>query len=162
MGPNKKLGLISPAALALIYVSPAAAQTESADSSAAATATDTSEISSLIASDPDMRFAAGARDPAHGYWIYLGGSCPPTADVAVNLHALGCSSLGCTWITQATDTAVGVTPGSGTGHWATPHKTCANSNLVAWRGEAYTGLSNFWHSYGPDYGPAVDHSCSLA
>lgn len=98
----------------------------------------------------------------HGYWVYNSGSCPSTADVTVNLQALGCTNVGCSWITQATDTAVAVTPGSGTGHWATPHKRCANSNPVAWRGEVYVGLSNFWHPYGASYGAAVDLSCSPA
>ncbi|KJL27162.1 hypothetical protein NFX31_14315 [Microbacterium azadirachtae] len=98
----------------------------------------------------------------HGYWVYKSGSCPSTADITANLQALGCSSLGCTWITQATGTATAVTPGSGTGHWATPHKACANSNPVGWRGEVYVGLTNFWHPYGPSYGAQVDLSCSPA
>lgn len=98
----------------------------------------------------------------HGYWVYISGDCPATADVTVNLQALGCSDLGCTWINQASDSAPGVTPGSGTGHWATPHKACANSNPVAWRGEVHVGLANFWHPYGPSYGAAVDLNCAPA
>lgn len=110
----------------------------------------------------DYPHVSNGQASVHGYWVYLSGSCPSTADVTVNLKDLGCSPLGCTWITQATDTAVRVTPGSGTGHWATPHKACASSRLVAWQGEIYTGLTDFWHPYGPDYGPARDLSCSPA
>ena len=69
-----------------------------------------------------------------GCWLYKSGDCPARADVTVTLQALGCSTFGCTWITQATATATAVTPGSGTGHWATPHRACANSNLFGWQG----------------------------
>lgn len=98
----------------------------------------------------------------HGYWLYISGDCPSTADVTVNLQALGCSTFGCSWITQATDTATAVTPGSGTGHWATPHKACANSNPVGWRGEVWVGLTDFWHPYGGTAGPELDLNCSPA
>ncbi len=98
----------------------------------------------------------------HGYWVYNSGTCPSTADVTANLQALGCSTFGCTWITQDTRTVTAVTPGSGTGHWATPHKACANSNPVGWRGEVYVGLTDFWHPYGASYGPELDLNCSPA
>ena len=98
----------------------------------------------------------------HGYWLYKSGDCPATADVTVNLQALGCSTFGCTWITQATDTATAVTPGSGTGHWATPHRACANSNLVGWRGEVWVSLADFWHPYGGTAGPELNLNCSPA
>lgn len=98
----------------------------------------------------------------HGYWVYNSGDCPATADVTVNLQALGCSNVGCTWITQASDTAAGVASGSGTGRWATPHKGCASSSPVAWRGEVFVGLSEFWHPYGASYGTAKDLNCAPA
>lgn len=218
MGPKKKLGLIIAAAFSLVVVAPAAAQAETADSSSVTTAADTSNLSSKIASDPEMRYVSlneaenqfgfdpaaerpdipavespdiGADDgpvvtplyewwgcewdgrsdyphksgnsaSVHGYWVYLSGNCPSTADVTVNLQALGCSPLGCTWINQATDTATAVTPGSGTGHWATPHKACANSNTVAWRAEVWVGLTDFWHPYGATHGTGRDLRCSPA
>lgn len=110
----------------------------------------------------DWPHVTSGQASVHGYWVYNSGSCPSTADVTVNLQALGCSTFGCTWITQATDTATAVTPGSGTGHWATPHKTCANSNPVGWRGEVFVGLTDFWHPYGASYGTARDLNCSPA
>lgn len=99
----------------------------------------------------------------HGYWVKDGGTCPATGTVTVELQALGCSSLlGCSWITQATSTVEGVTPGSGTGHWATPHKACANSNVVGWRGRVDTALTDFYDPFGWDDGGQKDLNCSPA
>ncbi|GAD34527.1 Zn-finger domain associated with topoisomerase type I [Microbacterium sp. TS-1] len=98
----------------------------------------------------------------HGYWVKDGGDCPATGTVTVELQALGCSQFGCTWITQATDVAPGVKPGSGTGRWATPHKACANNNLTGWRGRVDTALTDFYDPFGWDDGPAKDLSCSPA
>lgn len=98
----------------------------------------------------------------HGYWVYNSGNCPSTANVTVKLHALGCSNFGCAWITQQTATAIGVTPGSGTGHWATPHKACASANTVGWRGQVGVELKDFWHPYGATDGPAKDLNCTPA
>lgn len=97
----------------------------------------------------------------HGYWVKTGGSCPATATVTVNLQALRCSAAGCTWVTQATDFGKFVS-GSGTGKWATPHKACANSNLVGWRGEVDVNLTDFADPFGYHYGTAKDLSCSPA
>lgn len=215
MTSHKKLGLVLATALALVLAAPGAAQAATTDSPPMSSAADTTDLSSQIANDPNLRYVSVAEaveqfgfDPAaeaageankvapeatgpvstplndwwgcgwdgkadyphvtngeasvHGYWVYNSGTCPSTADVTVNLQALGCTNVGCSWITQTTDTAVAVTPGSGTGHWATPHKRCANSNRVGWRGEVYVGLSNFWHPYGASYGAAVDLSCAPA
>lgn len=98
----------------------------------------------------------------HGYWVVNSGSCPSTATVTVNLQALACSSFyGCTWITQNTSSGT-FTPGSGTGHWATPHKTCANTSRTGWRGQVDVNLTGVPDPYGYQYGPALDLSCSPA
>lgn len=95
----------------------------------------------------------------HGYWLYVSGDCPSTADVTVQLQALACNPYGCSWLAQESATVTGVTPGSGTGHWATPHHACTGTNLIAWRGETWAGLTNFWHPYQGWAGPAQDLSC---
>lgn len=98
----------------------------------------------------------------HGYWVKTGGTCPTTAKVTVDLQALLCSgNFGCTWITQKTDSGT-FNSGSGTGKWATPHKACANSNLVGWRGQVDVDLTNWADPYGYHYGPAKDLNCSPA
>ena len=98
----------------------------------------------------------------HSYWAHTGGVCPTTATVTVNLQALLCSSMfGCTWVTQATDSGT-FNPGSGTGKWATPHKNCANSNLVGWRGQVDVNLTDFADPPGYHYGTAKNISCSPA
>ncbi len=96
----------------------------------------------------------------HGYWVRDGGNCPATGTVTVELQALGCGSLGCVWITQDTRTVKGVYPGSGTGRWATPHKTCASSRMVGWRGRVDTALTDFYDPFGWDDGPQKDLYCS--
>jgi hypothetical protein len=99
----------------------------------------------------------------HGYWVRDGGDCPSTGTVTAQLQALACSSLyGCTWITQSTHTVKGVKPGSGTGHWATPHKRCASSSTVGWRGRVDTALTAFYDPFGWDYGAQKDLACSPA
>ncbi|MBN9178575.1 MAG: hypothetical protein J0I43_14580 [Microbacterium sp.] len=98
----------------------------------------------------------------HGYWVKDGGDCPETGTVTVELQALGCSNLGCAWITQETDSVTGVKPGSGTGRWATPHKACANNNATGWRGRVDTALTDFYDPFGWDDGPAMDRNCSPA
>lgn len=97
----------------------------------------------------------------HGYWIKTGGTCPSTATVTVDLQALLCSSFGCTWVTQETDAGT-FKPGSGTGRWATPHKDCASSSLVGWRGQVDVNLTDWADPYGYDYGAAKDLNCSPA
>ena len=197
-------------ATALTLIGALAPQAAFADTPEGATAPDTSEVHSLIANDPDMRYVSVAQaveqfdfDPAaesvdtvtnaepvitplwswwgcdwhgqadyphvtageasvHGYWVKDGGDCPSTGTVTVELQALGCSSLGCTWITQQTDTVTGVTQGSGTGHWATPHTACANFNSVGWRGRVDTALTDFFDPFGWDDGPQQDLNCSPA
>jgi hypothetical protein len=95
----------------------------------------------------------------HGYWVKLGGTCPSTAKVTVDLQALACSSLfGCTWITQNTDDGT-FTPGSGTGHWATPHKKCANTSTVGWRGRVDVDLTNWNDPPGYQYSVERDLGC---
>ncbi|MEI2269605.1 hypothetical protein OHB93_09815 [Microbacterium sp. No. 7] len=99
----------------------------------------------------------------HGYWVKDGGDCPTTGTVTAELQALACSSLyGCTWITQASHTVEGVKPGSGTGKWATPHKRCASSSVVGWRGRVDTALTDFFDPFGWDYGVKKDVACSPA
>lgn len=98
----------------------------------------------------------------HGYWVKDGGDCPATGTVTVELQALGCSQFGCTWITQETDRAPDVKPGSGTGRWATPHKACANNNSTGWRGRVDTALKDFYDPFGWEDGPAKDLNCSPA
>ena len=97
----------------------------------------------------------------HGYWLKTGGECPSTATVTVDLQALLCSSLGCTWVTQATDSGT-FNPGSGTGKWATPHKSCATSSLVGWRGQVDVNLTDFADPPGKHHGTAKDLNCSPA
>jgi hypothetical protein len=95
----------------------------------------------------------------HGYWVVLSGSCPSTAKVTADLQALACSSLfGCTWITQ--DTRSGTyTPGSGTGHWATPHKACGYTATVGWRGRVDVDLTNWSDPSGYQYSVERDLAC---
>jgi hypothetical protein len=95
----------------------------------------------------------------HGYWEQLGGTCPKTATVTVNLQALFCDMDGdCSWITQKTNSGT-FTAGGGSGNWATPHKTCGGANLVAWRGQVDVDLTDFADPYGYDYGVARDLNC---
>lgn len=97
----------------------------------------------------------------HGYWVKTGGTCPGTAKVTVDLQALLCGMGGCSWVTQNTDSGT-FQPGSGTGRWATPHKTCANTNSVGWRGEIDVDLTNWADPYGKHYSPAKNLNCSPA
>jgi hypothetical protein len=95
----------------------------------------------------------------HGYWVQLGGTCPKTATVTVDLQALFCDMDGdCSWITQKTNSGT-FTSGGGSGNWATPHKTCGGANLVAWRGQVDVDLTDFADPYGYDYGVARDLNC---
>jgi hypothetical protein len=97
----------------------------------------------------------------HGYWVVLSGTCPSTAKVTVDLQAVGCTPFGCVWITQ--DTRSGTfTPGSGTGHWATPHKACANANTVGWRGQVDVDLTGVNDPSGYQYSAEVNLECSPA
>jgi len=207
---KKKSGLVLAATLALVFAAPNAAQAASTDLSPVDDTTANSEVSSLIANDPDMTYVSVTEaeeqfgfDPeaesvepvtgiepeitplwswwgcdwhgqadyphvtngeasVHGYWVRDGGDCPSTGTVTVELQALGCTSLGCTWITQETDTVSGVTPGSGTGHWATPHAHCATVNPVGWRGRVDTALTDFYDPFGWDDGPERDLNCTPA
>jgi len=97
----------------------------------------------------------------HGYWLKTGGTCPSTALVTVDLQALACTSLVCAWVTQNTAAGTYVS-GSGTGKWATPHKTCANTRLVAWRGQVDVDLTDWADPYGYDYSAEIDLNCSPA
>ena len=53
-------------------------------------------------------------------------------------------------------------PGLRTGRWATPHKTCANTNPVGWRGQIDVDLTNWAAPYGKHYSPAKNLNCSPA
>jgi hypothetical protein len=94
----------------------------------------------------------------HGYWVRNGGDCPSKNKVYVNLQALLCSSAGCTWRNQATDSGT-FSAGSGTGYWATPHKTCKDTSLVGWRGEVEVDLAGMPDPVVYDYGVAKDLRC---
>ena len=95
----------------------------------------------------------------HVYWVKTGGTCPETATVTVDLQALFCDMDGdCSWITQETDSGT-YKVGPGSGKWATPHKDCAGSNLVAWRGQVDVDLTDFSDPYGYHYGRALDLNC---
>ena len=97
----------------------------------------------------------------HGYWVVLSGTCPSTAKVTVDLRAVECTPFGCVWITQ--DTRSGTfTPGSGTGHRATPHKACANAKKVGWRGQVDVDLTGVNDPSGFQYSPEVNLACSPA
>lgn len=95
----------------------------------------------------------------HGYWVRLGGACPSTAKVTVDLSAYACASgSGCVWVTQNTKSGT-FTPGSGTGHWATPHKGCSGASTVGWRGRVDVDLTNVSDPSGYQYSTAVDLAC---
>lgn len=95
----------------------------------------------------------------HGYWVKTGGTCPSTATVTANLQALYCDMSGNSgWKTQ--DTRSGTfTSGSGSGNWATPHKSCGGQSSVAWRGEVDVNLTDFADPLGYHYGSAKDLNC---
>ncbi|MFD7311960.1 hypothetical protein [Promicromonospora sp. NPDC059942] len=97
----------------------------------------------------------------HGYWVRLSGTCPSKARVTVDLQAYGCGSIGCAWITQ--NTAEGTfAPGSGTGRWATPHKACASTATVGWRGRVDVDLSGKVDPFGYQYSVERDLMCTPA
>jgi len=95
----------------------------------------------------------------HGYWVKLGGTCPWTAKVTVDLQAYACNSLYCFWVTQATQSGTYHT-GPGTGYWATPHKACASTKTVGWRGQIDVDLTSVNDPSGYQYSAERDLSCS--
>ena len=97
----------------------------------------------------------------HGYWVRLSGTCPSTARVTVDLQAYACSSIGCIWITQ--NTAEGTfAPGSGTGRGATPHKACASTAKIGWRGRVDVDLTGKVDPFGYQYSAERDLLCTPA
>jgi len=91
--------------------------------------------------------------------VKTSGTCPETATVTVDLQALFCDMDGdCSWITQETDSGT-YKVGPGSQKWATPHKNCAGSNLVAWRGQVDVDLTDFSDLYGYHFGRALDLNC---
>lgn len=80
----------------------------------------------------DNPHRSGADVSAHGWWLYLSGSCPSQADVTVDLEQWWCDAFGCRWIWRARGSAR-VYAGGGSGRWANARKTCDSSQLTGWR-----------------------------
>jgi hypothetical protein len=137
----------------------AAATASASNAGAAAVTPNVSAGSCNYNGVADYPHVTNGEASVHGYWVVLSGTCPSTAKVTADLQALACSSLfGCTWITQ--DTRSGTyTPGSGTGHWATPHKTCGSTATVGWRGRVDVDLTNWSDPSGYQYSVERDLAC---
>ncbi|HWK20940.1 MAG TPA: hypothetical protein VNR37_09275 [Microbacteriaceae bacterium] len=94
MGSTKKLGLLFAAALAMVFIAPAAAQAATADSPPPATASDSSDLNSLIASDPNAEFVSlEVAEKQYGFDPYAADTTESTVPVVTPFYAW----WGCDW-----------------------------------------------------------------
>lgn len=80
----------------------------------------------------DYPHPSGSDVSAHGWWVYLSGSCPAQADVTVYLQQYWCDGWGCRWITRATGEKR-VYAGGGSANRANARTYCDSSEYTGWR-----------------------------
>ena len=105
---------------------------EGSDGAASAPTAQTVAGSCSYETRGDWPHRSGADVSAHGWWIYLSGSCPSQADVTVYLQQYWCDAWGCRWITRAQG-AKRVYAGGGSANRANARKYCDSSEYTGWR-----------------------------
>lgn len=80
----------------------------------------------------DWPHRSGTDVSAHGWWVFLSGSCPAQADVTVDLQQYWCDNWGCRWITRARGSKR-VYAGGGSANRANARKYCDSSEYTGWR-----------------------------
>ncbi len=106
-----------------------------------------------ISSDPPTAASS------HGWWTYVSGSCPSTANVDTYLQALWWTGYTYEWRTVAFNSG-DVYAGGGSGNRITARYNCANLNLVSWRSLVDVDLNGQWDPPGLTESPYQNLNCS--
>jgi hypothetical protein len=108
-----------------------------------------------ISSDPPTAASS------HGWWLYVSGTCPSTANVDTYLQALWWNGYGYEWRTVFTpDNSGDVFEGGGSGNRITARFTCAAFYLVSWRSFVDVDLNGQPDPPGYTYSPYKDLDCA--
>lgn len=95
----------------------------------------------------------------HGWWEYVGGTCPSKARVQVFLQAYACYSFVCDWVTLTVGQGEFYS-GPGSGRWANARWICSNQvQFVGWRGFVDVDLIDRPDPPGVFFSPIINLRC---